>query len=374
MAIRIGRWDCLSCGHKGTPGPNTHCERCGAPRDPKVTFYLPDDEPEVSNKEQIQEALSGADWKCNYCGSENKSIATHCKSCGNIRDHEDSNRNEKVIYDEGSAEYHEEQLRQKRNSEKENRATFFQERHKETTKGTAAKWTKRLAIVIGSLVFLVFSVWWCFHPSTSMMTVEKHYWCFSQQVQLHKLVTEKDFSIPPGAKLIAQTTKVYSYNRVPDGRVQKTRQVKVKIGSRKVKVGKKDMGNGYFKDVYRDEPTYSYKTETYYETKYREVPVYKPYYTYEIYRWVDARARDSLQGHDSNPRFPNPTLPDTIHWKIISPKTYFALFVKDDSGKNHQIEVTETQFYHIKDGDKQLVSQNNLGNMWISNEERHLDD
>ena len=43
MAIRVGRWDCFVCGHKGNLGPETHCTNCGSSRPKDVVFYLPDD-------------------------------------------------------------------------------------------------------------------------------------------------------------------------------------------------------------------------------------------------------------------------------------------------------------------------------------------
>ena len=102
-----------------------------------------------------------------------------------------------------------------------------------------------------------------------------------------KLVTEEDWSLPQGSVKLGEFRAVHHYDKVPDGYETKTRQVQVKVGEKKVKVGVKDLGNGYFKDIYENRPVYETKTETYRETKYRDVPVYMTKYKYKMMKWIE---------------------------------------------------------------------------------------
>jgi ribosomal protein L40E len=95
--IRVGRWDCAVCGHKGNIGYETSCSQCGAPRGKNVKFYLPDESEEVQDERQLAQARAGVDWICDYCGADNKATDTHCRSCGNARTETDINRQTREI-------------------------------------------------------------------------------------------------------------------------------------------------------------------------------------------------------------------------------------------------------------------------------------
>jgi hypothetical protein len=67
------------------------------------------------------------------------------------------------------------------------------------------------------------------------------------------------------------------------------------VGTRRVKVGTRDLGNGYFEDVYENQPVY------------REQPVYQVKVRYEIDRWVEART-EVARGSDHSPAWPRLSL------------------------------------------------------------------
>ncbi|SFE40538.1 zinc finger Ran-binding domain-containing protein [Thermoflexibacter ruber] len=368
MSIRVGRWDCPACGHKANLGPSTHCESCGAPRDQKVKFYLLDDEGEVKNEQKIREAKSGADWECNYCGAENKAINSACKSCGNARDHHDKNREQKVIYNQDSVEYHEERLRKQYASEEEMIEALLK-KHKNSGQEAKKKSWK------GTVIFLMFAAiigflgwYYLIRTEKFTVTVDKHLWVYSLQVQQYKKVTESSFDVPDGAKVINSELHFHHYDQVPNGTIAKTRQVKVQTGTKKVKVGVKDLGNGYFEDVYKDEPVYGYKTETYHEVQYKQVPVKKRYYTYEVMKWVDVGKRDTLQGYDLNPRYPDTKLPNQENWREVDKMENFYLVVKDHTGKSYTTPVNYQFWKKIKDGEQMEAKRNKIGNMWLDDE------
>ena len=83
----------------------------------------------------------------------------------------------------------------------------------------------------------------------------------------------------------------------------------MQTGSERVKVGTRDLGNGYFEDVYEDRPTYENRSreETYQQPVYRDQPVYRQRVRYEIEKWQpDREAR--AEGRDHAAVWPDPRL------------------------------------------------------------------
>src|SRR6185295_13476869 len=71
-------------------------------------------------------------------------------------------------------------------------------------------------------------------------------------------------SLPAGARETGRRREVHHTDRI-------------QTGSRRVRVGKKDLGNGFFEDVYKDEPIYS------------ERPVHRTKISYDVDRWIVGR-------------------------------------------------------------------------------------
>ncbi|NTW49381.1 MAG: hypothetical protein HGB19_06575, partial [Chlorobiales bacterium] len=178
MAIRVGRWDCQVCDHKGILGPETHCPQCGAPRGKNVKFYLPDDSEAVQDEATLKEAKAGVDWICDYCGADNKAANTQCRSCGNARTQTDSGRQERVILNEPPPA-NEPALRQQDSSK-----------------------IKRKAIIYFGIIAIVFALLFAvFRTKEVDVTVTGHTWERIVEVEKYIPVIEEDWSLPQGAKL-----------------------------------------------------------------------------------------------------------------------------------------------------------------------------
>jgi hypothetical protein len=72
-------------------------------------------------------------------------------------------------------------------------------------------------------------------------------------------------------------------------------QERHQVGTERVKVGTRDLGNGFFEDVYEHRPVYESR------------PVYGVKVSYEIERWVSDRTARAA-GADQAPRWPDPGL------------------------------------------------------------------
>lgn len=260
MSIRVGKWDCEQCGFKGNMGPLTRCSKCGAPRPEDVDFYLTNESNIINDITQIKAAKSGADWVCSFCTAHNKATQIICQSCGNDRDITDGD----------------ESLKEK----------IHLYNKKEKRKPKKRKGLKRL--LIGLLSFALLFVILAQFTSEIELEVTGFEWKRTYDIEEYKRVIEEDWQLPAGAEKLSSQRAVHHYDQVPDGTETKTRTVQKKVGTEKVKVGEKDLGNGFFEDIYEERPVYEDYEETYEATKYREVPVYKTKYKYAVFKWVDA--------------------------------------------------------------------------------------
>jgi len=268
MAIKIGRWDCAQCGHVGNEGPVTRCEKCGASRPENVVFYLADDSEIVNDVNKIKEAKSGADWVCSFCSTHNKVSQTVCQSCGNDRDATDGDE-----------------------SLKEKVHLFNQKPKSEKKPFRLGKGFKRVLIAIASFFVLFFFL--ALFTSDIDVTVNGFKWERSIEIEEYKKVIEEDWNIPAGAERIDSYQAVHHYNQIANGTETKTRTVQKQVGTEQVKIGEKDLGNGYFEDIYEDRPVYEDVEETYEVTKYKQIPVYKTKYKYSVFRWKNAGTQEA---------------------------------------------------------------------------------
>lgn len=256
MAIREGVWDCPYCDATGIRGPLNECSNCGAPRDKDVKIYLPDDAAEVTEDQALAKAKAGADWRCAYCGRENPVGQTICQECGAAPDGSGGKRETGIVED----------------------------KPKPAPRPAARPAKKKggiLWIVLGvilaiglGLYFFVFRI----HAET--VKVLSHEWERVIQIEKFKKVTEQGWEneVPHNARVLSRNRELFKTE-------------KIKVGSKKVKAGKKDLGNGYFEDVFKDEPIYE------------EKKIFKDKVSYEVERWMPER-KAKAAGSDLMPAWP----------------------------------------------------------------------
>lgn len=350
MTIRIGRWDCPVCGLKGNFGPDTHCVGCGAPRGKEVEFYLPDDAEEVTEADKIRQAKSGADWRCDYCGADNKAVDTVCRSCGNERTAEDKARTEKFIYDH----------RLQPSTAPRKVINPADNKARDRRKYRIAVWSFVLSAA--------FTLWYLFKPRGFEVEIVGHEWERTIDIEQNRPFIEEDWQLPAEAKLISQRQDVHHYNQVLVGYRKQTRTVRVQTGTKRVRCGKKDLGNGYFEDVYCDRPVYENRTETYDEPVYKQVPVFQTKYTYQIYRWtLDHTAKAA--GKDKNPYFPQEMLPGS-NWREGKRTETYTLVLQDSKGKQYREQVSFEFWQQKNTGERVKAKHNALGNFYGLAEEK----
>lgn len=251
MTIRMGYWDCPTCGAKKNLGPNPTCGGCGRPRGPNIAFYTDDSAPVVEDPELVARARAGADWKCKYCSAENRAGVLDCHQCGAGPDGS-VKRQERVLPDASPVP------------------------------PQPARSGKTALLVIGGVIATIAALVWFFFIRTTelMMTVESVAWrktAVIEREETKRLEAWQD-EVPTDASIVSRTTK--------------SRSKQVQDGTKKVKTGKKDLGNGMFEDLYKEEPNLVTKQ------------VDDTWVTYEVKRWVDKEKLESKSTDGSEPPAP----------------------------------------------------------------------
>lgn len=291
MAIREGKWDCPSCGHIGNRGPVKFCGSCGAPRGQGVKFYLPDDAPEVTDSEALRRAHAGPDWVCNYCNAANPADNGFCSGCGASRD---GTRRLPVI-DHPNAP-----------------PPVTPPPVTPPNKSTKSCGLGCLIVLV--LVLLIQGIGaYLSRPKETKLTVQNFHWTRTIRIEEFRPVTERAWQgeVPSGAHVLGSSTEVHHVDHIQTGTRTMSRTVheRVQTGTRRVRSGTRDLGNGYFEDTYRDEPVYEDRSheESYEEPTYRDEPVYRKSIRYTIEKWMPGREAKA-EGEDHWPSWPDPSL------------------------------------------------------------------
>jgi hypothetical protein len=262
MAIREGKWRCPYCSGVN-PGRELRCSGCGATRAEDVRFFLEDDAPEVQDEKLVATARAGADWLCLFCSTSNRPDATVCVQCGAEKGTAPS-RPVRMVGEAPAAPQ-----------------AALPPRPPAQRSGCGPKAWGCLSLL--AVLFGLF-LWVVFRKSVEPVEVSALEWERTIDVEAYRTVREEAWegSVPSGARVVGKSREVQ-------------REEREQVGTERVKVGTRDLGNGFFEDVYEDRPVYESK------------PVYGTRYTYEIERWVkDRTARAS--GRDPAPRWPDPGL------------------------------------------------------------------
>jgi hypothetical protein len=271
------------CGRARNRGPDKYCGGCGAPRGADVRMYLPDDAREVTETAEMARAQAGPDWTCAFCGGDNPGANTFCCGCG------------------AGAKAGRSRLQAAASPPS-------------APPPPAPKSGSKLGIgcliaTMAALLVAVAALYWFCRPRATVLTADAFHWERTVQMQQLRTFTEQAWEgeVPQGARVLRQERAVHHHDKVQTGTREReeTYTEEVKTGTERVKTGTRDLGNGYFEDVYEDRPVYESvtRTRTVQEPVYKEVPVYKTRFTVNIDRWVDAQLLKAA-GDDQAPKWP----------------------------------------------------------------------
>lgn len=302
-----GYWDCSACHTKGIRGSKRECPNCGKPRGEDVQFYLKEfDESHAVSKE---EESTAPDWLCEYCSSYNPDSAQRCLSCGADRsgktyaDTHDTHTSSRIHDEDGNGIEDSSQL-----SEKERDQRIYdlerQERERHSHKQPTAslepcpsedtpfwKTPKEIAEFTAVVMFLAALIYFVI-PQSIDLEVEQVAWERNISIQTKTTVKESDWSVPVGGRVYEQHQEFHHNEQVLDHYETYYEDVSEQVIDRyRTVTYKRDLGNGKFEIEKTQEPVY--RTVTHKEKRerpvYRDEPVYKTKYYFEIERWKSTR-------------------------------------------------------------------------------------
>jgi hypothetical protein len=337
MTIREGKWKCTYCDAMNR-GRDLKCVGCGATREQDVQFIYDETALEVTDEGQLQQAQIGPDWVCETCGVSNPNVRQECRQCGAPR---------------GGSRFREVRMVQP--------AVPPQPPPPPPSKSPLkAIGTIALSVIL-LLGFVIFYFTRTHETDLSVAGVE---WQRNIEVEELQTLTEKAWEgeAPSDARIISRNREFHHNERIQTGTrpVEETYTEKVQVGTKKVKVGTKDLGNGYFKDIYEDRPVYEdrKRTRTVQEPIYRDEPVYRNRLTYQVDRWKTTRT-EQAQGNDNSPVWPE--VPEGPKIRPGKREEKYLVQLKDPEGKTYQQEVTDAEFLKFVPGSVWRASINNLG-------------
>ncbi|MCB1160790.1 MAG: zinc ribbon domain-containing protein, partial [Leptospiraceae bacterium] len=228
------------------------------------------------------------DWECSSCGGDNPAGNKFCDNCGSPKESDDAVR---VKKDYKLSEV------PKSSEDFQKKDTKPQEKY-ETKKSSFSKW------IISSILFLAGIIWFFFFSTTDIeLKADSFSWTRSIEIEQYKWVQDSSWdSTPTGARGIRSSREIHHHDKVLDHYEDRTRNKtrQISCGTETYVCGKTDNGNGTFSDKYCDKTKYcseSY-TENYREAIYRDEPVYKTKFRYEIQKWIHERDVNS-RGNDN---------------------------------------------------------------------------
>jgi hypothetical protein len=263
MAIREGKWKCSYCGGVSL-GRDVKCTQCGQPRGKDVKFFLDEGAAEVTDQNLMSQAKSGADWTCAFCSTNNRGNETRCRQCGAERGTSPSLQ-EKIVSQTPPSPGGEPQQTPAPRRRLSPLAT--------------------VGLVVGLVAVAVVMYFLFFSTTEKTGVVQRGEWQRTIVVEEYMWVTHTDWQdkMPAGATVLRTWQEKYGTE-------------KIQTGTERRKTGTKDMGNGYFEDVYEDVPVYT------------ERDVYKNKVEYRIQEWVETRSPTVRGDLSASPSWPVVTL------------------------------------------------------------------
>ncbi len=333
-----GVWDCAYCGTKRIRGAIRECPNCGHPRDAEVKFYISDPNNYVSAPEKVNR---NPDWICPYCKSLNSDSVNICKSCGSprsestedyfhreiaetIEEQHDRIKRLSAAVDTGRCDVEEETA-----SERRYYAPLAQSKVVPESKfGNRFLWRSaaKKAVVFFLILALLAGLVWLFVPHTKALKIDEKSWYRRVDIERYGPVSESGWSLPVGAYDISTRREIHHYDHRLDHYETKTRQVPETVfDGYDTYYTTRDLGNGYFEQEEHQTPRYrtEYRTDTYEDPVYVDVPIYETKFYYTIDKWSFDHSEETSAA-DDEPYFADYKLGENERFGDKSEKYWFT--------------------------------------------------
>ena len=403
-------WKCSKCNGI-VRGDNRNCPACGNPIEEGTEYLMPNNPIVIEavnnnavligdNTRQLEKNIDEngitsdivpeelesdkPNWNCIYCGYQNKAENSTCESCGAGKEEAKTdyfgNKPKMEDYDKvdynrrTGTEYIDTPVSTVSGGFKPIETTalggFKPIEEPEDTNKISDKLKsigntildfirnngKTLAIAVAAVVSVVFLVW-LFMPVTRHATVSGFNWERNIEIEEYKLCHESDWSVPSGGKITSQREEIHHYDSVLDHYETKTKQVSERVFDH-YETHYVDSGNGQAE--VEKTPVYKtvYHTETYEEPVYKQVPVYRTKYDYDIGRWKHLRDL-TTEGYDKeNVYWPSTDVPTSVSFPSYgderqgSKSETYNIVVIDEEGDTQNVSSTYSRWIETNVGDE----------------------
>lgn len=377
-------WDCPFCESKKIDGLKDECPNCAKRKPADTKCYIDEDtsddvltEGELKAAGITAEECDGnhKEWACSYCGQLNNYADTFCNACGASKEEKsgeygDFNKEDELEEKHKENVYAVYENYSFLNSSAETESDrYFKEKidniiaadKEPNSKGFSFRRVKNYflpAALVSLVVFLFTFLLW---PQEKVMEVTGFEWERNISVEEYQTFEESGWSLPSDARLDYSQEEFYGYTQVLDHYETKTRQVsRQEIDHYEDHTSYTDNGNGTFTEHTYQTPVYKtvYDTEVYEEPVYKDEPVYKTKYYYEIDRWVDIETYKS-SGVDKCPYWnENYTLKDKQRDTDRTEK-YYAIYSNEE--ETMPVNMGYSKWLNVNIGDKSVITTCRLG-------------
>ena len=350
-------WHCDVCGNI-IRGDSRTCPGCECPIPNNVRYLMPDNPAVLKAQAEHRILIGNSDthtsaiytdengiksdiiaddlesddpnWKCDYCGYQNYYTDLTCQGCGAPRA-------------ESKADYFGNDFNNN-NTVSDNHSELAQPN---TVADTASKtsrfktFDKQKLLRIGIIGIIFVCLLWIFIPITRTATITGFEWERIIDVETFTECHESGWSVPNEAHVTKQKSEIHHYDKVLDHYETKTKRVAHREQDGYTTTYK-DLGNGQSKVVKTPKYKTVYKTETYKEPVYRQEPVYRTKYYYDIGRWKETSTLCTA-GIDQQPYWHDTDLPSYVDdpkyddQKLGDRHEEYSVRIKDDKGKNQLV-------------------------------------
>ena len=371
-------WDCEHCGKQDIPGDVRHCPSCGNPVGNNVKYHAP------RNREYVDRSVvpSGPDWQCNYCGSYNRYEASVCSNCGGDkngtkdyfnRDVSSESQPCREVPSESQPHVDRNEDRYERDHghsygstdnttyyhDNDNVNTTFVETLKQKFQSAKDAMSINPGVVLGIIGALVVIAGLIFLavPREKELTITDMSWNRTLYIEKYTTVHDEGWDVPTGGRVTNSYLKVHHYDQVEDGYEIETYEVEVPDGYEVIGHKDVDLGNGYMDEQEVTRTKYKTETRTREVKKYKDVPVERTWYCYDIDKYVHSRTM-TTSASDKSPYWPenapvekkNPKIGDE-RVSSRSEKYYAEGFVTDKPEKNVKYKLSFSDWDKINVGD-----------------------
>lgn len=361
MSDRIveGIWDCPYCDATAIGGLQKYCPNCGHPQDKDIKFRL-GEKKHYLTEDEIEKVGTEADWCCDYCSSLNNARFKYCSNCGASRDKDskdyfdlhspisnntsDNVDKSKTINSNNSLDFHNSEETTTHNNAVEN----SQINTGSFSNLSIVKRTLMIIMPIIAILGMIFGMILLFTPHDYNGSISSKSWERNIEIEECKTFNESSWTLPDDSRLQYTRQEVQQYDHVIDHYETKTRQVAYEVQDG-YDINYIDNGNGTFTEQKTPKYKTEYKTETYEEPVYKDVPVYATKYYYEIDKWVKGRTVNT-SGNENEPFWGEVNLSNKEREKSRSEEYILNIYVKDgnkDKYYSYDQEENEWNKYNI---------------------------